>query len=476
MICPNCGKMIPDTVRYCPACGANVQVSAPAAPPLFDEGEDFLAGSVPRYEDSGNVLPEEGAGVAPESTFEKPAESPSEAPLDSPFEDPAKAPFESPFEDSAGSPYESPDEDLYGEPAPAASPSTITSMYGEQYRADDARYSQGADLSGLNLLHPSDSPEDADNRRTAGIVLGIFGALCLVAVIAAAFVFSSLLSGISIPQSGSSGGDGVWDFLTRRRPSYAGYTEDDGFSFDQYAPFYEDSGDSDDFWDEEDDDFWDEEDEADASDVQDFPESDDLPVLTPDLNFLPWEEYAAVYRTPSELGSDLYSGTVRIEGDLYQFPMQLSALLGNGWEVTAVNGEPAAQDSDLLSIAPKEYGYLRLERDGHVISSLIYANEFSENCVLHEAMIVSLQCRDTDSFTMDLTEELRIGAKGVLENAVSEYGFTPVQEGPGTTYYLSFAPSSEASAEKNTVTLYDYESDGTLDAVNLFYTAPFAPK
>ena len=45
-------------------------------------------------------------------------------------------------------------------------------------------------------------------------------------------------------------------------------------------------------------------------------------------------EYLSTYKEPTELGDDIFSFIVKIEGDLYQLPAPVSAFTDNGWVIT----------------------------------------------------------------------------------------------------------------------------------------------
>ncbi len=91
--------------------------------------------------------------------------------------------------------------------------------------------------------------------------------------------------------------------------------------------------------------------------------------------------YLAQYQAPSALGSDIKSGVVKIDGDLYQLPAPVDTFLQNGWEI-------AQQPTYVVSGASDS---MRLKRDGKEM--YIYISNFAEyqttpeNCAVYSAMI-----------------------------------------------------------------------------------------
>ncbi len=477
MLCPSCQKMIPDGVRYCPYCGGSTNTVS-EGPALFNDNEDFLSGSVPRYEDSGAIPEEPASEPAPSSEDRTVYGMPDDQAL---YETPDKqAVYDTPEEEAI---YDMPDDktlygmpgdvsaDSSGEPAPTADVFTpepdriITSMSGEQYNARDARYSQDVELSGLNLLTPTESGDDAANRKTALIALGIFGVLAAITLGVAVWVISSGLGSLAAPGYGS--GDGLWGFLTRPQPSYAGYdtSEPDWESEDWWAE------DGDDEWDEwNDDNFWDDE-TGDDDNSQAF-SYDQIPVQTPEMTSLEYTDYLAGYKAPEELGDDLYSGNVRLEGDLYHMPIPISELVKNGWEITQLEGENIETGADTV-IGASEYSFISLKKGDKELNYLTVRNPYREERPLKDIVLIDLHC--DDSVAVDLPG-LPADADAAQTGAfLEQYNFTEEAEESYSAYYLLFSPSGnyEQNYDRNWLTLYDFNKNGEIDSLSLDYDYPF---
>ncbi len=64
------------------------------------------------------------------------------------------------------------------------------------------------------------------------------------------------------------------------------------------------------------------------------------------------------YKTPAELGDDIFSGNISIDGDLYRLPAPLSQFLDNGWVL----------DKDISAISPGRSEHFEIKRNGMRLS------------------------------------------------------------------------------------------------------------
>ncbi|GEM_PF-5430531 len=80
-------------------------------------------------------------------------------------------------------------------------------------------------------------------------------------------------------------------------------------------------------------------------------------------SFDPPTPEVAAYQVPSELGTDITSRIVEFGGDLYQFPIPVSALIANGWHLAA---------DDPGKIAPGESANIMLTRGLDTIYDFAY--------------------------------------------------------------------------------------------------------
>ena len=87
-------------------------------------------------------------------------------------------------------------------------------------------------------------------------------------------------------------------------------------------------------------------------------------------------EDIAAYQAPTELGDDLLSYTVELDGSLYQLPCPVSALLENGWTIDENNSDQV--------ISAGSFGWVALVKEGFSFSEMVsndaaYATS-PENC------------------------------------------------------------------------------------------------
>ena len=87
-------------------------------------------------------------------------------------------------------------------------------------------------------------------------------------------------------------------------------------------------------------------------------------------------EEIAAYQAPAELGDDLLSYTVELDGSLYQLPCPVSALLENGWTIDENNSDQV--------ISAGSFGWVALVKEGFSFSEMVsndaaYATS-PENC------------------------------------------------------------------------------------------------
>lgn len=96
------------------------------------------------------------------------------------------------------------------------------------------------------------------------------------------------------------------------------------------------------------------------------------------------------YVAPTELGAELASLTFQLEGVYYQFPMPVSELLANGWEI------PAVYQTEELVAADAYYDMALENVEGQILYEVRVKNTTGEpqkveNCLVNRMLVVADQ-------------------------------------------------------------------------------------
>ncbi len=92
-------------------------------------------------------------------------------------------------------------------------------------------------------------------------------------------------------------------------------------------------------------------------------------------------DYLNEYKDPTDMGNDLKSAVVKIEGDLYQLPAPVSAFIDNGWKIAQQSGDVVAGGTDSI----------RVEKDDKKLD--LYIVNYSEyqttveNCAVYKVYV-----------------------------------------------------------------------------------------
>lgn len=161
-----------------------------------------------------------------------------------------------------------------------------------------------------------------------------------------------------------------------------------------------------------------------------------------------YPDYLNDYVAPTELGTDLTSGIISIDGDLYRLPAPVSAFLDNGWSFTQLPGYVVAGG----------YDYADMERNGLQLSvRVMNFSDFQtipENCAVY-----SVSFSDYDDQLLQLPQDLTIGSTlAQVQSAVTDQ-FT-VYEGSGDT---DFTYSEYTSERDFTLSISVSADTGTVD-------------
>lgn len=133
-------------------------------------------------------------------------------------------------------------------------------------------------------------------------------------------------------------------------------------------------------------------------------------------------EYLAAYSKPDELGSDLKSGNIEVEGDLYTLPCPVSAFLDNGW---TFKSKP-----DAVGSGNRESVSLKRGDKDITVSVKNYASyqTIPENCAVMDVTVWN-----SDKISVRLPNGITIGSNKAdieyLLNGMSVY------EGSSSTSY-----------------------------------------
>lgn len=106
------------------------------------------------------------------------------------------------------------------------------------------------------------------------------------------------------------------------------------------------------------------------------------------------------YTIPTELGSSLESMTFQLEGDYYSFPMPLSALFENGWELEG------GYDKETMLLESGDFKEIDLvNSDGKKLDTVRVINETENSLALEECLVSIIWIeRDFGAFDLNLPE------------------------------------------------------------------------
>lgn len=139
-------------------------------------------------------------------------------------------------------------------------------------------------------------------------------------------------------------------------------------------------------------------------------------------------EYLSEYTSPTSLGTELTSGNVEIEGDVYAFPTTVKAFLENGWKISQ---KPAC-------VVSGDSAEITLSRDGKNVT--VKVQNFAEyqtiadNCVV---MRVSVYATDDVSITLPGGISHGMTMTDAVATTLTQAGFD-VSEGTYSTTYSCY--------------------------------------
>lgn len=106
------------------------------------------------------------------------------------------------------------------------------------------------------------------------------------------------------------------------------------------------------------------------------------------------------YKKPEELGDNLVSGVMEIEGDLYKLPIPVSEFLKNGWEISF-------KDDDKTTLSGNEYAFGILTKDGVKIPDAeIYNFDKTKNDV-ENCYVISVAVSSESKIDISLPKEIK---------------------------------------------------------------------
>ena len=142
-------------------------------------------------------------------------------------------------------------------------------------------------------------------------------------------------------------------------------------------------------------------------------------------------DYLSEYVAPAELGSDLLSGNIQIDGELYRLPAPVSEFLDHDWRITQKPDGIGAGNTESITV---QKGDTKLTLN--VINLASYQTT-PENCAVYGVYI-----SDYDKIQVLLPGEITIGTeKSVVEAAVTE-DFS-YDKGSNSYTYSYYAPSGK---------------------------------
>lgn len=94
-----------------------------------------------------------------------------------------------------------------------------------------------------------------------------------------------------------------------------------------------------------------------------------------------YPEYLKAYVAPDALGDSPLSGNICLDGDLYSFPMPLSALLDNGWSISSGVADIGAYNQDYVNVTRNG---VELELR---VANYSYFQTIPENCAVNSLSV-----------------------------------------------------------------------------------------
>ena len=127
------------------------------------------------------------------------------------------------------------------------------------------------------------------------------------------------------------------------------------------------------------------------------------------------------YETPAELGDDIFSGNISIDGDLYRLPAPLSQFLDNGWVL----------DKEISLIKPGWSEFLEIERNGKklyiAVSNLATYKTSTLNCAVYRFRSATCPIIFPRGLELGVTEEyefdLKVGSLFTFEGKAYFNGY-----------------------------------------------------
>ncbi len=124
---------------------------------------------------------------------------------------------------------------------------------------------------------------------------------------------------------------------------------------------------------------------------------------------------------PQELGKDITSGVVQIQGDIYRLPIKVSEFLENGWEITF--------KEDRAIIYAGEHLFGTLTKDDITITGVDVFNSSKEEKLIRNCEVIAVSSSPDDKYEVVFPANLKVGMKdaefkGIIQG--KEYEFNDV--------------------------------------------------
>lgn len=124
---------------------------------------------------------------------------------------------------------------------------------------------------------------------------------------------------------------------------------------------------------------------------------------------------------PTELGKDITSGVVQIQGDIYQLPIKVSEFLNNGWEITF--------KEDRAILYAGEHLFATLTKDDVTITGVDVHNSSKDEKLIRNCEVIAVSSSPEDKYEVVFPGNLKIGTKDAeLKSLIQgkEYEFNEV--------------------------------------------------
>ena len=162
------------------------------------------------------------------------------------------------------------------------------------------------------------------------------------------------------------------------------------------------------------------------------------------------------YKAPTELGDDLYTYNVELEGHLYTFPCPVSELVANGFQIK--------ESGSNMEIGADSYGWVELTYDNQSYRCIV--NNYADYATIVENCFISTMESSIYGPDFDLVIPCDI-KRGDTEKAVLDkiknFNYD-VRTSDNFTYYTIYAPGDEyGSAFEITI------KDGTVAIIEVEY-------